>query len=66
MVAGAWGTITAAGFVSLVVGDAVPPGWIVSFALLAVAVPASFIALAPARQRSYPLKPVAITATNLN
>jgi hypothetical protein len=48
------------------VGDAVPPGWIVSFALVAVAVPASFIALAPPRQRSYPLNPAAITATNLN
>lgn len=66
MVAGAWGTITAAGLVSLVVGDAVPPGWIVSLALVAVAVPVSFIALAPARQRSYPLKPAAIRATNLN
>ena len=60
MVAGAWGTITGAGFVSLVVGDAVPPGWVVSLALVAVAVPASFIALAPGRQRSYPLKRVAV------
>ena len=62
MVAIAWGTITAAGFVSLVVGDAVPPGWVVSLALIAVAVPASLIALAPMRQRSHPLKPAAITA----
>jgi len=62
MVAVAWGTITAAGFVSLVVGDAVPPGWVVSLALIAVAVPASFIALASMRQRSHPLKPAAITA----
>jgi hypothetical protein len=59
MVATAWGTITTAGFVSLVVAEAVPPGWIVSFALVAVAVPASLIALAPMRQRAYPMKSAA-------
>lgn len=61
-VAVAWGTITAAGLVSLVVGDAVPPGWIVTIALVATAGPASLIALTPMRQRSNPLKPAAITA----